>query len=422
MKSIVKLISLWLILQLFFFDSNSPNIGFRPDRLIFLIIVTIFIINIFRKKIKLVQLSRIEIYMITFTLVCTISLIISEANLDMSHGKNKWVNALFNISYFPFITYFITKNIRYSEEGIKFLIIVLCYMGMYLSLTGMFEHFRVDALVWPKHILDPTKGIQFGRVRGPFLDSVSMGRMMVITFLCTVLMATQNRNIGKIVFYGFSLITVGSIYFTYTRGPWLGFFAALILLTLFRTKMRRPVMLILISLLFVVMTGIGAKLSLFEGTLFSKRQDTVDDRIVSYTTALRMASANPILGVGFGKFGSEWDNYFIKVKDIPFSEFDGSHNTFLGILAETGLIGLILYLAIFYYLLKMCLNIYKKIDEAKTFEKNLVVIALAAAAMYISTGFVSDLRWNLLQNNLMFLFFGIISSLAARYEQKRQQQ
>ena len=39
-------------------------------------------------------------------------------------------------------------------------------------------------------------------------------------------------------------------------------------------------------------------------------------------------------------------------------------------------------------------------------------MVLAIAAMYSVTGFFSDLRWNLLQNNLMFMLFGAVASMA----------
>jgi len=55
------------------------------------------------------------------------------------------------------------------------------FAGAYLSLTGVFEHFNcTSGLVWPDYIMDEQLGTQFGRSRGPFMESVAMGRVLTM--------------------------------------------------------------------------------------------------------------------------------------------------------------------------------------------------------------------------------------------------
>lgn len=415
MNNIAKLLALWIVLQVFFFDINAPDIGFRPDRLVFVLIVVLFVIYVMGKRIKVSRIGKIEVLMIFFTLIATLSLINSGANADTSHGENKWLNALFNVTYFPFITYFIAKNMDYSRERAKTILTTICILGVYLSLIGMFEHFQINALIWPRYIVDSRVGVHFGRVRGPFHDSVTMGRILVMGFLCIVFMASQYKDTRRPLFYGIATITAGTIYFTYTRGPWVGFAAALMVLIFLRNRMRGFVILFLFVALLIGVSGMGSKFSLTESTLFSQRQNTVNDRIVSYTIAMKMGQDHALFGVGFGNFGLKWDDYFENMnQDISFSGFDGSHNTYLAIFSEMGIAALLIYCGILYNLGKMCLLTYKKMRTRISFESNFVVIVMAMAAMYVFTGIFSDLRWNLLQNNLIFLFFGMIGSLASR--------
>jgi len=401
---------------MFFFAKKSLDIGFRPDRVLIVVIVAIFLIQVMRKEIKISKIGRVEIYMVLFTFLCTMSLILSGANADVSQGENKWLTTLFHITYFPFLTFFIMKQIDYSKQRTKIILVVLCGVGGYLGFTGMCEHFRFDALVWPNYIMDSSIGTHWERVRGPFMESVAMGRILTVTLLCVLIMATEYNGIRRLGLYVFAFLEAGAIYFTYTRGPWIGFGAALLIILMFRTKMRRPGVLLLTAIIIVGMAGTGSKFSFFsdESMLFSRRGDTVDDRTVSYITQFKMGIENPMFGIGFGRFGAEWNNYFTPIPGIPFSSFDGSHNTFLGIFAETGIIALFLFLAILYHLFTMSLRTYKSLAAGETFEQGLVVITMALAVMYILTGFFSDLRWNQLQNNLVFLFFGITASLARR--------
>jgi O-antigen ligase len=416
MKWLYIIISLWLVSQMFFIDKNALNVGFRPDRALFFIILALFLVHVMRKEIRISGLGGEEICMVLFALLCSVSLIQSGANADVSYGENKWANALFNITYFPFITYFITKRIKYSKQRAKIVLIVLCGVGGYLGFTGMCEHFGFEALVWPKYILDASIGTHFERVRGPFMESVAMGRILTVTLFCMLIMITEYDGIRKVVLYVFALLAAGSIYFTYTRGPWIGFGAALLAIFTLRTRMRRPGVMLLLAILIVGSTGMGSKFSFFgdDATLFSRRQNTVDDRFVSYISAFKMGTENPLFGIGFGRFEQEWDNYFTPIPGVQANPEKMSHNTFLGILAETGMISLLLYLAMLYQLSKMCFVTYRNLDTTETFERSLAAMALGLGLMYITTGFVSDLRWNLMQNNLVFLFFGIVASLAGR--------
>lgn len=417
MESLYKLISFWIISQAFFWSSHNKiiEINFRPDRILLFIILATFGTLVLRKKIKLLPISHIEVYMFVFTLLATISLLTSGANEDPTFGKNKWLSNLFNITYLPFTTFFIMKNMQYSRKGIKFLVTSLTLLGAYLAITGMFEHYSIDSLIWPKAIIDPSRGHHFGRTRGPFIDSVAMGRALIFSFLFIILMISEHKGFRKSILFVLILLTLCSIYFTYTRGPWLGFAAALFVIIFFRSNLRKPSLTIIVFILLIATIGVGNKFSLWGDTLFSRRQNTISDRAISYSVQIQMGLANPFFGVGYGNFRSEWDNYVSKVEvSQDFGGFDESHNTYLGLFSETGTTGLFFYCMILASLMRMCFATYKKIEEVSSFEKSLTIMCMAAGAMYGLTGAISDLRWIQYQNNLMFLFFGIIASLSAK--------
>ncbi len=417
MNIFIKLISIWLVLQLFYYDYINSNIrlhyvvNISPDRVFLLLIFILFILNIFRNKLKLSPFDKMDILMILFTILCAGSLIASGANADESHGQNRWVNALFNTTIFPFITYFIMRNIQYNKKDIKDILNVLCAIGIYLSLTAIFEHFRLDTLVWPQYIMNPSIGTQWGRARGPFVESAAMGRSLSLILICGAIVTSYSKGFKKILVYLLIIISVIAIYFTYTRAPWLGFGASMLIIVLFANKLRPQVVSIILIVIFVFLLGLTSKFSFFEGTIFTKRESTVNDRIVNYIIAIKMAEANPILGVGYGNFNAKWEDYYQDIDGIPFTSFDGNHNTYLGILAEVGIIGFIVYVLIFYYMIKMCFYEYNKSKHADDFRRELAIGVIAMTASYLVTGAFADLRFHQFQNNVMFLFFGIIFSL-----------
>jgi O-antigen/teichoic acid export membrane protein/O-antigen ligase len=70
-------------------------------------------------------------------------------------------------------------------------------------------------------------------------------------------------------------------------------------------------------------------------------------RLDLWTSAIRMFEARPLTGVGYLNFAAELPAYFRDTGDysasaIQFSSLDFAHNTYLTVLAETGLVGAIL--------------------------------------------------------------------------------
>jgi len=203
------------------------------------------------------------------------------------------------------------------------------------------------------------------------------------------------------------------IYFTNTRGIWLAFAAALVTLTVFRSQMRKPALAVIGLVLITFVLGVGSKFSLWEGTLFSRRQSTVELRAVNYEIALSVFAENPIFGVGYGIFSQKLEEYSA-IQGAPNNRLltDGNHSTFLGLLAEVGTIGMISFLAVYYCILRMCLRVYK--EGENSFEKNLAVAVIAMLMSFFVMGAVSDFRFHKATLNLMFFFFGIAASLEAR--------
>jgi O-antigen ligase len=421
MGLITKLISFWLITQLFFYGPSGPSTfsfldNTRIDRIVFVLIITWFIGLIITRRVQLPKITAIEWFMFFFLVVSSTSFIISGANNDISEGKNKWLNAIINISYYPFITFFIMKSFTYSRKRTGFLLGVLCLIGTYLMISSFLEHYQIVKFIWPKDIINPEKGTHFGRSRGPFLDAVAMGRVLTIGFACFVFMIVQSKGFSKWILTLFSILSVGAIYFTQTRGPWIGFGLLLLLLSFSKTTMRKLSITIVSLIIIIALFGTIKEFSLSRGTLFSDRQNTVVDREISYLTTIKMIVDHPIVGIGFGMFNKEWSHYYHESKTDDFGGFDGSHNTFLTMICELGFVGFSIYLLMFISLFRLCYRTYCELDESHSFEKNLCLITIGLALMYIASGTVSDLRWSLMVNNLVYMFFGFVASIARSLE------
>jgi hypothetical protein len=174
--------------------------------------------------------------------------------------------------------------------------------------------------------------------------------------------------------------------------------------------MKRVARGLLSVILLSFLCDVGTHFSFWENrTLFAKRQETVDYRRVNNLTTLEMGMANPIFGVGYGNFKTEWPKYFHPIAGVAIHDLtDGNHNTFLGLFAELGLVGLIPYLMIFYQMFRVGRRVY---STAEGFEREFAVVFLLAMLSYIIGGNFSDYRTAPFFNTALFLLFGTVAAI-----------
>jgi O-antigen ligase len=410
----VRLITLVLLSQIF---ADAPDSSiFRTihlDRFFFLVLlVTLFSTRSIAKSEQHAKQSQTVTYvMALFSFVLTLSWLITGS--DFGTGKYRWLVTLYNFSYCPLVMYLIVKKTRYSREVTGSLLRAMAGIGAYLVLTGIFEHYRISFLVWPQYILNSGTGDQRGRMQGPFGNSAHMGEWVLIAFVCASLLVFLGKGKSWLSSNTLRLLMVGGIYFTETRSIWLDFAVVLGMSLLFAsTEWRKQsrTILILISIGFVL--GIGSKFSIGEGTLFSKRTETVDYRLANIQVALRMGMNHFLMGNGYGTFNSQWQNYFGSGEEgLVHDLSSGNESTYLGLFAETGIIGLLLYVLVLLFAIKKCISVWKLRPKSEDFERSFIIATISLFVAVLLQGLFGDLRFALATNTVVFLFLGIVMSM-----------
>jgi O-antigen ligase len=98
---------------------------------------------------------------------------------------------------------------------------------------------------------------------------------------------------------------------------------------------------------------------------------SISKRIISYEAAISIWKTNKIIGCGIGDIKDNTDSFFRSRKnevDVPILP----HNQFLFFMAATGLIGLLLFVILFYYPL-----LSKEIINTISFKGYVIIISLA---------------------------------------------
>jgi O-antigen ligase len=227
------------------------------------------------------------------------------------------------------------------------LIGALVGLGLYLGLTGTLEGLHLYKFLYPRYIADPNVGIQWGRARGPILESTGDGFCTFVAGTAAALgLRLWKTNWVRALCVAAILLDLSTLFFTLTRGVWIGAFIGIVIAMMLTRETRR----VLVPVLVVGALAVGATMAISptirsEALGRAESQSPVWDRENTDLAALRIVVEKPLTGVGWENFVNVAPNYMVQQAGYPITgEGLEVHNVFLSHAAELGLPGLLLWL------------------------------------------------------------------------------
>jgi O-antigen ligase len=309
---------------------------------------------------------------------------------------------------FPFVVFWLVLHAFQTEGDFRRLAVFFALLSAYLVFTGWCEQFGISALIWPRYISDPTVGIHWGRVRGPFVMSAAMGLALVYCYFNNLMLARHAGRFGWAL-YVLNALMLPVIFWTKTRSVWLSFVVcSLIWAAYSRRKTSRVVSVSLLLALAVFIAVIN-----MDNFMTSEREkggltdvEPLLLRIGLAHMTWEMVQEHPLVGVGFGHFRDHAPG-FARDPSSPFYAFGSSaleHNNLLSIVAETGLVGLGLYLVMIVLLLRYSVRLYRRLPAtaAGFIGRDLLVLYWILTTAYFIDGTFRETSDNPFANSLFF--------------------
>jgi len=407
-RRIVFWFGVWLVLSMFCNDmTNYGNlrlgINVRLDRIALFVFLLYFLREYLRQP-RRIPVNRVEAHMIVFFLISFASCVVFGA---ISAERHRYISQLINFAVIPALLFFIARRLAFDRDAFLFLMRFFKVIGLYLGITGILEHYWIEWLIFPKYILDPNVGLHFGRSRGPFGNSVVMGGVLCLIFFWVLWEQIHAKrsplNIVVLV------VTLASMYFTDTRSVWLLFAASVAVLAILTKQLRKPCLAVVVILMLVYVSGVASKFSIYQPTLFSRRQGPVDDRKNIIHASFLMFLDRPIIGFGYGNFLKYSPPYFKEMQGVALrGEGEGQHNTILGLLSELGLVGAIPYCCIYYFFLKVSYQKCRGTLRANRVEREIAGTQLALLVGLLVYMQCSDIRFFYMINNITYWMAGVV--------------
>lgn len=271
----------------------------------------------------------------SFVLVCIFSLVFS---LTIFKPTEILIGFLYFIRMTSYLIFFLgLLDLVRRDEKLKNLIFVsLVAVGIFVAVFGWFQYFifpdlrGLKVLGWDDH---------YFRLVSTFLDPTFTGIILVFTLLAVLGTFKDRLRFSKVFFVIFLLITVG---FTYSRSSYLALVGGVLFLVL--RSLRRKIAILLIIGLFVLLPILprpqseGVKLE----RLYSIVQKWTDSR-----QGIFLINKSPVFGLGFNNICVA-RKVFLNEKNLVSHSCNGLDNSFIFLLATTGVVGFLLFLKLVY--------------------------------------------------------------------------
>jgi len=298
------------------------------------------------------------------------SSILAEQNLIVSIKQR----IIFVFMIFLLISCF--SNFNFLKKSLKvlfassFITIVLSFYEIIMNrnLLSMKFLLKLNPVEYGERGLVGLAQSQLGHVRitSTFWDPNILGLFMVILILLSIpiLISAEQRTVRRFMFF-LVFIQFVVLIFTFSRSAFVCLIMGMLYL-IFRYRQH-------FSKSFLIFTT-GSFIGLLAYMLFNEafvnffsnlssglQHYSESDRYVLDRAAISMFMSNPIFGVGFGKFPIVVEKiapFFVKHTGQAFS-----HNLYLNVLSEQGIVGFSLFIVLIAYLLKRIIFEYRPLPN-----------------------------------------------------------
>ena len=326
-----------------------------------------------RKKIYLPPLSgRISL----FVLIALLSLLVGSLKLTFNEGLT---SALFLVRLIEYLSlyligYDLFRDKKFSERGVKSLILA----GFVVAVLGFLQFIVIPDFAqlaesggWDPH--------QY-RLLSTFFDPYFVGGFLAVTLTYVIsYFFFSPRLAEKVGLSLFGVCLVTAIILTFSRSTYLAFFTMLLAFGLLKSRKLFISLIVVLGIVFVTLPPVQSRL-----VQAINLDDSARARLISWSNAYQIFQDQPLLGVGYNSYRFAQDRYgFLTDFEGGGHSGSGADSSLLLILATTGILGVVSYLAILVGLLQLS---FKKRKEMLG-----LAFLVSTASLLVHSQFVNSL-------------------------------
>jgi O-antigen ligase len=411
---VARVFTLW-VASTVFFGGYFGSIRFfglfdlTVERAIFLVLLVAMARMAYRGRVAHGMNPVVDILMAVFLCLCLVSMTIHGFFPSHTSFAKPWF--IFLEGYLlPFFSFYCVKYFLVGEEDDRFVMKGLFWMGVAVVVISLMEGFGLRQYVFPRYIADKTILLHLDRARGPLLNAAFSGLALCIGLVAGLTLIPLTRFPGRLAHFALLTLFPLAIYFTRTRSVYLQFLivvlgAATVLRTSFPKWKVYAIPAFLVAMVVLANVGRFATAERTSGGLAEMREVSIRFELANKSVAI--ISQWPFFGVGLAQFRS--------ISQSSPEETEYQHNHLIGMAAELGLVGLMVYMGILSLIWVRLFKLFSVLPEGRFVNANfLFLVGLALLCNLVSNTFVEPALIPFANINF-FLFAGIVDRLYNRY-------
>lgn len=304
--------------------------------------------------------------------------------------------AIFAFSYFIIVNTIKTKNQWYN------LVTVFAVSGLLVGLYGIYQNFFTEATAlssWVDEEMFEDIGI---RVYSTFGNPNVLGQYLVLAIPVVFALCVSAKNIpARIAFFITAAVMGACLVFTWSRAAWVGIVLALGFFVIMKDRRWSTICIVaLIILPFILPESIISRIT----SIGNMKDSSTAYRVSVWIASLRMAKDYWLggIGLGSGAFERIYQNYALNGAGFALH----SHNFYIQLVVEMGILGLIVFLAIIFLSYKQIVSIKDK----NSVNKNVALAIGGALIGYLFQGMAENLWYNYRMVLIFWIYIAILQS------------
>lgn len=298
------------------------------------------------------------------------------------------------------VLYFTCKGVIREKKHIAWMAVALFVFGLLMALVAFYEHYtgnRWYSILLGLGIPLPWRDVGKGRASGVFEHVAAPAALTATSIFLTYYLAmwTKRRYMKLAYLLSIPVMVVGA-YFTYTRNVYTCVVLFALLIPFVASERRRQ---------FAALTALGAVALLFAAPRllinpdFARRMldpQNVEARLSYAKTSMNVIREHPLFGVGYGKLNEVQVRYVTDPRLIYYGQggkvwTNISHNTWLTIIAESGVVGSLLYFGAILSFFGRVLRIRREAPKNEFLGKDFVSIVFVSSLVFLVSIFAASI-------------------------------
>lgn len=373
------------------------------------------IIYMYKNKLKLykkIPFILLLIFLIWSFFSCLLAPNQTLAFLGTSYRKEGFLTYIFYMGFF-LNGFIVSKSSKYIKNILKWLIISSTIVGLLITMNNNLTDI----------LLKSSNAKEYSILTGIFSNSNHYGYYLTVSIMAAAsLFLYEKKNINKLLYFGSFILLVYVLGKNNTLGCFVALLVSFIIILIYSLIIKENRIKIFIILITFLCISLDSPFKNDMTKLFVETQNIYNhldnlevkldntigsslvicsgtNRLDLWLKGIDFIKSRPLFGYGFENLE---DLYF---KTAICDKTDRPHNTFIQIGANTGVVGLIIYMSCLIYIFVTGLQINKKLN------KMITCCFFITLSYLISSCFGNSMYYT----SPYYLFFlGIISSICIR--------